>query len=515
MFELKRSSRNKITTLLNPTAKTFLEEAVYANKPVKILGGMQDWTLYKVLSSIKCQIEKCDYLSSLTYKLKVGYTVAKPELNGALRINNELKPNFSFSNKKVLFPEFMSHIKEYLWNQRLGTLYMQATPIQNFTSYILPLKFLKGFSPASDPYYWIGSGNQFVGLHNDPQRNIMAMFTGKKNIILIPPTELHNIYPAPFDKRVGGVMPSLVDVFNPNLEKFPLYEKAMEKSLVFDLNPGEILYMPPLWWHAVQSVDLNMSVNSWFYDGGAYEQLDTLYFPVQNLFKKLDHVNETKVCRERAYNIFTRALYQNNNINLNSKTDILVEKQAKEVKKIIETSNISSQQKKNWYRWVDIFVKYYLFRLKGDIFPSLDDTAFFDMIKRIRKRRLWPKLNIINFFKYFIISCIYKIKKKQRIHGLVPSFVDKERVGKNDLIVNIRPNEINAKIVINKLLCGVFIYYSEPPMIGTKVTIVIHLGNKEKVLISNKVAWKSSIIKGFGVKLKKIPKVLEEFLGNN
>ena len=46
---------------------------------------------------------------------------------------------------------------------------------------------------------------------------------------------------------------SQADVFAPDLQAFPLLERALPLALHADLGPGDALYLPCGWWHAVQS----------------------------------------------------------------------------------------------------------------------------------------------------------------------------------------------------------------------------------------------------------------------
>ena len=51
----------------------------------------------------------------------------------------------------------------------------------------------------------------------------------------------------------GSALFSQADVFAPDLEAFPLLERALPLALHVDLGPGDALYLPCGWWHAVQS----------------------------------------------------------------------------------------------------------------------------------------------------------------------------------------------------------------------------------------------------------------------
>jgi hypothetical protein len=48
-------------------------------------------------------------------------------------------------------------------------------------------------------------------------------------------------------------------------ERFPLFRGVRDKALVAELEPGDALYIPKLWWHQVESTaSFNGLVNYWW-----------------------------------------------------------------------------------------------------------------------------------------------------------------------------------------------------------------------------------------------------------
>jgi Cupin-like domain len=57
----------------------------------------------------------------------------------------------------------------------------------------------------------------------------------------------------------------MVDPLAPDLVRFPRFEEAMKHALVAELEPGDALFIPSLWWHNVQAHDtLNVLLNYWW-----------------------------------------------------------------------------------------------------------------------------------------------------------------------------------------------------------------------------------------------------------
>ena len=57
----------------------------------------------------------------------------------------------------------------------------------------------------------------------------------------------------------------MVDVRHPDFEKFPRFSQALETAQVAELEPGDAIYMPPLWWHHVDGLEpFNVLMNFWW-----------------------------------------------------------------------------------------------------------------------------------------------------------------------------------------------------------------------------------------------------------
>jgi hypothetical protein len=104
--------------------------------------------------------------------------------------------------------------------------------------------------------FWAGTGN-VTHLHLDSSNNFYFQVVGKKTFILFEPVNYNFLYPkAPHLSEFRYVQ----DV---DPEKFPLFRFA--KKIEVTLNPGDFLYLPPFWWHQVETFNPYVSVNYWGY----------------------------------------------------------------------------------------------------------------------------------------------------------------------------------------------------------------------------------------------------------
>eukprot|EP00743_Colponemidia_sp_Colp-15_P007979 GILK01008642.1.p1 GENE.GILK01008642.1~~GILK01008642.1.p1 ORF type:complete len:399 (+),score=33.91 GILK01008642.1:36-1232(+) len=106
---------------------------------------------------------------------------------------------------------------------------------------------------------WLGPGGTVSPIHHDPYHNLLAQVVGSKYIRLYDPSQSEYLY-AFQDGLLTNTSP--VDVLHPDLKQFPQFGSA--KYIDCELTAGDILYIPPKWWHYVQSLSSSCSVSFWF-----------------------------------------------------------------------------------------------------------------------------------------------------------------------------------------------------------------------------------------------------------
>jgi hypothetical protein len=81
----------------------------------------------------------------------------------------------------------------------------------------------------------------------------------------------------------------MVDLEHPDLASFPRFEEAWSTAQRATLNPGDAIYIPFHWWHAVDSLAaINFFVNYWWNDasteaGSPYDALMYAFFALKPL----------------------------------------------------------------------------------------------------------------------------------------------------------------------------------------------------------------------------------------
>lgn len=109
---------------------------------------------------------------------------------------------------------------------------------------------------------WIGPAGTVSPPHTDPYCNCYVQVVGAKQVWVAPPDADQRGRMRTFDASASdgyaGLMhnTSRLDVFG----EAPLVPSARDALL----QPGDLLYLPPRWWHAMRSLTRSFSVSFWF-----------------------------------------------------------------------------------------------------------------------------------------------------------------------------------------------------------------------------------------------------------
>jgi len=112
--------------------------------------------------------------------------------------------------------------------------------------------------------------------HFDEAFNLFTQIRGRKRFKLYSPKYFANLYPYPVHHPCDRQ--AQVDIDNPDLIRFPKFSAA--KGVETIVEPGDVLYLPPYWFHHVVSLDKSISVNFWFVMPN--DKLEPLQLPIKD-----------------------------------------------------------------------------------------------------------------------------------------------------------------------------------------------------------------------------------------
>lgn len=119
-------------------------------------------------------------------------------------------------------------------------------------------------SRAASQRIWIGSRTR-IAAHNDIPDNLAICAVGRRLFTVFPPDQVANLYLGPIEHNPAGRPVSMVDFTAPDFTRFPGFREALSKAVVAELEPGDAIHVPSMWYHHVESLEpFNVLVNYWW-----------------------------------------------------------------------------------------------------------------------------------------------------------------------------------------------------------------------------------------------------------
>ena len=237
------------------------EEILLSNEPLLLKNFVHDWPLVK--EAKKSDSAVISYLRNFDAKKPLTAMTGDPSIKGRIFYNEDLS-GFNFDYRRVSLEEIFQKLTECSKLEEPPMIYVGSTNIDNW---------LPGFREENDitlgkhqpiASLWIGNRSR-VAPHYDFPTNIACSVAGKRRFTFFSPEHLDNLYVGPIDFSPAGQPISLVDLLDPDYEKFPKYRNAESDAIVADLDVGDAVLIPSMWWHHVEARnDLNVLVNYWW-----------------------------------------------------------------------------------------------------------------------------------------------------------------------------------------------------------------------------------------------------------
>jgi cupin-like protein len=124
---------------------------------------------------------------------------------------------------------------------------------------------LTALDDTVQPRIWLGNSIT-TPTHLDEWHNIGCVVAGRRRFTLFPPGQVANLYIGPIDFAPTGAPMSLVPLHAPDFGRFPRFRQALAAAVTAELQAGDAIYIPPLWWHNVESLEpFNVLANYWWH----------------------------------------------------------------------------------------------------------------------------------------------------------------------------------------------------------------------------------------------------------
>jgi len=265
------AARTTVVTGARP-ADLRLDELMAAQRPTVFKGMADDWPLVRLgrqsPGAVMAELKRHD-----SGRPVVGYA-GDPEIGGRFFYDAALT-GLNFRAERVGLGAYLDRIAEGLERADGPSLYIGSTDIDTYLPGLRAENDL-GLAPEAfgeePPLVSIWIGNRTVACaHYDMSNNIACCVAGRRRFTLFPPDQVANLYPGPLEPTPGGQVVSLVDFRQPDFERFPRAREALAAAEVGELDPGDVLIYPALWWHQVEALEpFNVLVNYWWNTSPAF-----------------------------------------------------------------------------------------------------------------------------------------------------------------------------------------------------------------------------------------------------
>ncbi len=266
-----------------------------ATEPVVLRGLVAGWPMVAAARTSAAAADA--YLRRFYRDATVNAMLGPPEIAGRF-FYNEAMDGFNFAPVRVRLDKVLAELERYRGVDitQQPAIYVGSTTIDTC---------LPGFHDENRidlggrdalGSIWIGNRTR-IAAHYDLPDNLACVVAGRRRFTLFPPAQVENLYIGPLDLTPAGQAISLVDFLQPDLERFPRFAQAMEHALTVEMEPGDALFIPSMWWHHIQALeDFNVLVNYWWRQTPAF--MDT---PMNALMHALMSVRDLPPEQRKAW----------------------------------------------------------------------------------------------------------------------------------------------------------------------------------------------------------------------
>ena len=232
-------------------------------RPAVLRGIVNDWPAVRAGSESPEALVR--YLKRFETGTAVDALMTAPEIDGQIFYNDTMS-GFNFHRNRLPLLAIAEQVLRYARFPKAPAVAAQSALIRDC---------LPGFGKENRlglvddrvlPRIWLG--NQITTpTHVDEWNNIGCVVAGRRRFTLFPPEQISNLYIGPLDFAPTGAAMSLVSLRRPDFERYPKFRDAMAAAQSAEVGPGDAVFIPPLWWHHVESLEpFNVLVNYWWHD---------------------------------------------------------------------------------------------------------------------------------------------------------------------------------------------------------------------------------------------------------
>jgi Cupin-like domain len=239
----------------------FVGEVVAGCQPVVLRGLVNDWPAVRAARDSPRAL--MSYLAAFDAGVRIEVFFGDPAIAGKYYYGAGLK-GFNFERRMMAFREALQAIIDAVDAPGVKSVYAGSAPCRECLPGFAPDNLMPLLAPETTPRIWLGTASN-VSSHYDTFDNLACVIAGHRRFTLYAPELIGRLYVGPIDRTMAGPPVSLAASSPQDDQRFPLFSEVRDQAWVCELQAGDALYLPKLWWHQVESLAaFNGLVNYWW-----------------------------------------------------------------------------------------------------------------------------------------------------------------------------------------------------------------------------------------------------------
>ncbi|GAA0549350.1 hypothetical protein FHS83_001107 [Rhizomicrobium palustre] len=235
-------------------------EVLQSCRPVVLRGQVRDWPAVK--AGLTSAGAFRDYLLQFDRGLEMEAFFGDRSIQGKYYYG-ETFSGFNFKREQMRFAAAVDAVIENLGRPESPSVYAGSIPLDSYLPGFTqdnPMPLASGVEPR----IWVGHESN-VSCHYDAMENIACIAAGRRRFTLYPPELIGKMYIGPIDRTMAGQPVSLAASGPSDPSLYPDFEPYRDSAFVAELEPGDALFLPKLWWHQVEGTEpFNVLINYWW-----------------------------------------------------------------------------------------------------------------------------------------------------------------------------------------------------------------------------------------------------------
>jgi len=261
------------------------ETVIARGQPAVLRGLVREWPA--VQRGLESPLALVAYLRSLDSGALVDGIMTPPEERGRIFYNRAMS-GFNYVRNRLPLSTIAEQVLRYAQFPKPPAVAAQSALLRDCLPGFRAANRLSLVDESIEPRIWLGNAIT-TPTHFDEYSNIACAVAGRRRFTLFPPEQIANLYIGPLDFAPTGAPISLVSLAQPDFARYPKFREALAHALSAELGPGDAVFIPPTWWHHVESLEpFNVLVNYWWHaaavrEGRSDSAFDSLMHSILNL----------------------------------------------------------------------------------------------------------------------------------------------------------------------------------------------------------------------------------------